>query len=525
MTFDEHVRQAFDTLGDRLRDDVARQLSGVADGIRTAAAAERDRATAEAAAAAATAAETRARAEADRETAARLEAAEREAATRLAEAIAEAEARVRADADARTEEARAAAAQAEAEARTARDQAAKAEAEAQKARDQAAQAEAEARTARDQAAQAEHGARSARDLAAQAEADARTAREQVAQLEAEARTAHDQAAQVETEARSVREQLAQAQAEARTAHDQAAQSQAEARDARDRAKDAREQLERQARETAAAAARRPDAAADRLLDAIRSIDRARSLSEILDTLTACAAREAARAAVLVVRGETLHGWRFIGFNETLEHQPGIDLPLDAAGLLADAVRSRTARTAATGAVPPFAGWIDGRPRTAIPLALSGEIVAVLYADQGPGGEPQSTAWADVVEVLARHAARALEAVTAFTAARAARSRPSGAPAAGTRPEIRAEDHEAARRYARLLVSEIRLYHEPEVAAARQARDLGTRLGGEIARARALYEQRVPSEIRSQADYFHAELVRTLADGDAALLDPRRTRTT
>ncbi len=76
---------------------------------------------------------------------------------------------------------------------------------------------------------------------------------------------------------------------------------------------------------------------------------------------------------------------------------------------------------------------------------------------------------------------------------------------------------SARRYARLLVSEIKLYHEAAVADGRRDRNLATRLGGEIARARALYEERVPPQVRQRADYFHDELVRLLADGDATLL--------
>ena len=76
---------------------------------------------------------------------------------------------------------------------------------------------------------------------------------------------------------------------------------------------------------------------------------------------------------------------------------------------------------------------------------------------------------------------------------------------------------AAKRYARLLISEIRLYHEADVTAGRRERDLTSRLGGEIARARVLYEQRVPAHVRRRADHFRDELVRTLADGDAALV--------
>ena len=76
---------------------------------------------------------------------------------------------------------------------------------------------------------------------------------------------------------------------------------------------------------------------------------------------------------------------------------------------------------------------------------------------------------------------------------------------------------SAKRYAKLLVSEIKLYHEPAVVAGRRERDLAMRLGGEIARARVLYEQRVPQTVRSRTDYFRDELVRTLANGDATLL--------
>ena len=123
-----------------------------------------------------------------------------------------------------------------------------------------------------------------------------------------------------------------------------------------------------------------------------------------------------------------------------------------------------------------------------------------------------------IEILARHAASRLEAVTAFKAARALTDRSDPAQVAAVADE--AEEHVSAQRYARLLVSEIKLYHEAAVIEGRRDRDLATRLGGEIARARAMYEQRVPPHIRQRADHFHDELVRTLADGDTTLLELR-----
>jgi hypothetical protein len=74
--------------------------------------------------------------------------------------------------------------------------------------------------------------------------------------------------------------------------------------------------------------------------------------------------------------------------------------------------------------------------------------------------------------------------------------------------------------ARTLISAIRAEHEADVQAGLRERDLMTRLGGPISRAWAEYEARVPDTIRSATNFFHAEMVRTLADGDASLLTPK-----
>ena len=85
------------------------------------------------------------------------------------------------------------------------------------------------------------------------------------------------------------------------------------------------------------------------------------------------------------------------------------------------------------------------------------------------------------------------------------------------PGADSEAEEAARRYARLLVSEIKLYNETAVKEGREERNLVERLRSEIDRARSLYEQRIPDTVRSRALFFEQELVRTLADGDPSVL--------
>jgi hypothetical protein len=158
-----------------------------------------------------------------------------------------------------------------------------------------------------------------------------------------------------------------------------------------------------------------------------------------------------------------------------------------------------------------------------PISLGGQVVAVIYADQGAADDPQSVpshAWRAALEVLALHAARCLEVQTAFKAARVLTDRdvpPTGSEFPPEEHEHPADEDEAARRYARLLVSEIKLYHEAAVVAGRKERDLASRLSAQITRARVMYEQRVPAQIRTHVDHFHAELVRTLANGDATLL--------
>ena len=75
-------------------------------------------------------------------------------------------------------------------------------------------------------------------------------------------------------------------------------------------------------------------------------------------------------------------------------------------------------------------------------------------------------------------------------------------------------HNDARRFARLLVSEIKLYNEQKVKEGRQAHDLYDRLREAIDRSRDMYDKRVQPPVAAKFDYFHYEIVNTLAEGEA-----------
>ena len=78
-------------------------------------------------------------------------------------------------------------------------------------------------------------------------------------------------------------------------------------------------------------------------------------------------------------------------------------------------------------------------------------------------------------------------------------------------------HQDARRFARLLVSEIKLYNEQKVVDGRSNYDLYERLREYIDRSREMYDKRVKPEVARKYDYFHHELVNTLAEGEAEKL--------
>jgi hypothetical protein len=85
------------------------------------------------------------------------------------------------------------------------------------------------------------------------------------------------------------------------------------------------------------------------------------------------------------------------------------------------------------------------------------------------------------------------------------------------PEDERRLHNDARRFARLLVSEIKLYNEKKVVEGREAQDLYERLREAIDRSREMYEKRVQPPVAAKFDYFHYEIVNSLADGEVQRL--------
>jgi len=224
--------------------------------------------------------------------------------------------------------------------------------------------------------------------------------------------------------------------------------------------------------------------------------------------------------------------------ESRDTQPkSIDLTIAESGVIgiaitaARAVTTRDSQAASVG--PGFEPLPGDRMGLAVPVIVGGRVVAVVYADAVTSDDrsrPVPSSWPELIEVMARHAGRCLEALTSQKAAprvppptsvgsanvSAADGHP-GAPASSALMQITEGVQAAARRTARLLVSDIRLFHEPAVTEGRRHRNLLSRLAPEIEQARKAYNAQVPAGLRAHTDYFHQELVQTLAAGDATLL--------
>jgi len=129
---------------------------------------------------------------------------------------------------------------------------------------------------------------------------------------------------------------------------------------------------------------------------------------VLERLVECAGQEAVRAALLLVKGNRLKGWRINGFPDDLSAK-SIDLAVEEA----------------TGdAPPPFAADETDRQALWLPVHVGGEVVAMLYADAPQKNESSPEArWPSVLDMLARHASRVLEAMTVQRAAGLPLSRP------------------------------------------------------------------------------------------------------
>jgi hypothetical protein len=312
-----------------------------------------------------------------------------------------------------------------------------------------------------------------------------------------------------------------------------------------------------------------------LVQAVSNIHAGSTQKEILRALLDAASGYCSRIALFVVKAGAASGWQSRGFGDD-ESIKDFSLDLNA-GPVAHTYQNRIATPGNIAEMGrPFVKHF-GSPANeqvlVLPLVLKDKVAALVYADGGDEGKLESSAlgvlvmatsaWLEVTSLrkqaaakedasvvsrvetvpppvqtvssfsdpFAAHApkhvptaiptepepaAEVVEVASAHTASAAAAPAAAADPWAGLSPED-ADVHRKAQRFARLLVDEIKLYNQAKVAEGRRHKDLYDRLKEDIDKSRGTFQKRYGSTVAASGDYFHHELLRSLAEDDISIM--------
>jgi hypothetical protein len=263
---------------------------------------------------------------------------------------------------------------------------------------------------------------------------------------------------------------------------------------------------------------------------------ATSASALFGALLEASAVGAPRAGILLLRQGRLRGWGSAGTSAAASTAfRGLDLAAGS-GWAAEAIRSEQA-CSVQASLLASAGEPAALTCLTHPVRAGGRTIALLVAERtptGPWSPPVLALLATIASLrleldLARRRAAppAEETAPAPSAPAAVASSPAPPPVAepmGLVPVTPAaprgpadQRRDEARRFARLIASDIRLYNEEGVILGRRQGDLLRRLQDPLTRGREAFVRRFGDLGDEGLRLLHEACVQVLAAGDEALL--------
>ena len=283
-----------------------------------------------------------------------------------------------------------------------------------------------------------------------------------------------------------------------------------------------------------------------------------SPSEIFRALLEGTVVGAPRAAVFLLRDGRFKGWSSIGHSaKAAQAQRLTTAPADSGWLASLAAEEDVRwRTLAAGESVPDFGQPPSAEAVGLPVRVGGKAVAILVAERHAAEEPWSPAALAILCQAARlrleldlawRRLRSHSATTTVAAPPAPMASgstpaandaqvaaPAGSAAATATATAAATEiapwsgvasgtadadprREEARRYARLVATDIRLYNEEAVVVGRRERDLSRRLDEQLKRGRDAFSHRFPDLGPDGMKLLDDAYVQVLAGGDSSLI--------
>jgi len=304
-----------------------------------------------------------------------------------------------------------------------------------------------------------------------------------------------------------------------------------------------------------------------LEECVQSLVESQSPSDIFKILLKGSQSAAPRGSIFLVRQGIIKGWGSIGYDESVARAQRTFRTASDQGWLGELVGDPdgTIRVRTSGGNPDF-GQAAPSDSAAIAVRVRGRTIAVLMTEKSAG----ETLWLpSALSMLVAVAQLRLELDLALRKLKSRAPAPAPDPAplpAGIEagevpvestpaasepkaidpvpsaetvqfesidlepvestatevdevPEVAAEDREvvAARRFAKLVATDIQLYNEDAVITGRQEKDLADRLADQLSRGKETFLKRHGAMGAAAVEILHQAFVEVLAAGDEEIL--------